>query len=183
MDFNAFSHGQMHSKLWLCENLEPYMPKGANVIIIGSWYNLMGLMLLSRNDHYNFIKGIDIDPSAVFIANQLCQSWMIQPDLKMYNEVADANNYNFGAYNVIINCSVEHMLSTKWFDNLHSGTLVCTQSSDVIQSDENFDIKNPNQSLDDLCNKFPMRTFYNRKIKRFRYNDWGYTRLMTIGIK
>lgn len=184
MDYTAFSHGQMQSKIWLCESLEKYIPDNSNIAILGSWYNLLGLLLLTRNpSKYNFILGIDIDKNVIDIANKLCEGWMIQPNVKIRNEVADANNYNFGGHNVIINCSVEHMESTKWFENLHSGTLVCTQSSDVTQSDENFDIKNPNQSLDDLCNKFPMRTFYNRKIKRFRYNEWGYTRLMTIGIK
>jgi hypothetical protein len=184
MDFTAFSHGQMQSKLWLCENLEKYIPQNSTVAILGSWYNLLGMMLLARNhEKYNFILGIDKDPKVIEIADKLCESWMVQPNVKMKNIFFDANDYNLEGYNVVINCSVEHMDSTRWFRKLNSGTLVCIQSSDVIESDQNFDIKNPNRNLDDLCYKFPMRTYYHKKTKQFKYNEWGYNRLMTIGIK
>lgn len=184
MDFTSFSHGQIQSKQWLCESLEKYIPPNSNVAILGSWYNILGMMLLTRNPNkYNFICGVDKDKNAIEIANKLCEGWMIQPTVKIKNVYADANEYDFGGYNIVINCSVEHMESTKWFTNLHEGTLVCIQSSDVTISDSNFDIQNPNHTLEELCNKFPMRTYYNKKIKPFKYNDWGYSRLMTIGIK
>ena len=49
MDFLSFSHGQTQSKLWLCETIEPYLPKDAVVAILGCWYNTLGFMLLTRN--------------------------------------------------------------------------------------------------------------------------------------
>jgi hypothetical protein len=183
MDFNAFSHGQMHSKLWLCDNLEPYMPKGANVIVIGSWYNLMGLLLLSRNNNYNSIKGIDIDASAISIANQLCQSWMIQPDLKIYNEVADANTYDYNGYQVFINCSVEHINTNEWYQRIPKGFLVCLQSSDVNNNDPVWDIRNPNNTIDEFAGKYPLTHTLYRGSKLFTYNNFSYNRFMIIGLK
>lgn len=184
MDFSAFSHGQLQSKLWLCQSLEQYIPKDSRIAILGSWYNILGLLLLLRNpDKYNFILGIDKDQTVIDIANKINEGWMIQPNVKINNICADANSYNLQGYNVIINCSVEHMESDKWFHNLISGTLVCIQSSDVTQSTSSFDIKSPNQNIDSLITKYPLRTFYHKKTKHFQYNEWGYDRLMTIGIK
>jgi hypothetical protein len=184
MDYTAFSHGQMQSKIWLCESLEPYIPTNANVAILGSWYNILGMMLLLRHpEKYNFIIGIDIDNDVTPIADKICEGYMIQPNVKLKNICADANNYNLQGYQVVINCSVEHMHSTKWFDNLTTDTLVCIQSSNVQQSDENFDIKSPNQNIESLIEKFPCRKFYHKKTKNFQYNDWGYSRYMLIGKK
>ena len=86
MDYTAFSHGQMQSKIWLCESLEKYIPEKSNIAILGSWYNLLGILLLTRNPNkYNFIIGIDIDKNAIDIANKLCERWMIQPNVKIRN--------------------------------------------------------------------------------------------------
>lgn len=184
MDFTSFSHGQIQSKIWLCESLEPYIPINSNIAILGSWYNILGLLLLSRNPNkYNHIVGIDEDPDAISIANKLCEGFMIQPNVKINNVCADVNGYNLQGYQVVINCSVEHMNSTVWFNNLIANTVVCIQSSNVQQSDENFDIKSPNQSIENLVEKFPCRRFYHKKTKNFQYNDWGYSRYMTIGLK
>ena len=184
MDFSALSHGQIQSKVWLCQSLEPYIPPNSRIAILGSWYNFLGLFLLMRNPiKYNFILGIDKDQSAIDLANKICEGWMIQPDVKINNVCADVNYYNLQGYNVIINCSVEHMESDKWFQNITSGTLVCIQSSNVLESNSSFDIKSPNQNIDSLVTKYPLRTFYHKKTKHFQYNEWGYDRLMTIGIK
>lgn len=184
MDFSSFSHGQIQSKVWLCQTLEPYIPPDARIAILGSWYNLLGFMLLLRNPlKYNFILGIDIDPSAIEMANKICEGFMIQPNVKINNICADANTYNLQGYDVVINCSVEHMVSNKWFYNLTAGTIVCIQSSNVLESNHSFDIKSPNQNIDSITTKFPCRKFYHKKTKHFQYNEWGYDRLMTIGIK
>lgn len=184
MDFSSFSHGQIQSKLWLCQSLEQYIPPNSRIAILGSWYNTLGLLLLLRNpDKYNFILGIDKDQTVIEVANKICEGFMIQPNVKINNVCADANTYNLQGYDVIINCSVEHMESSKWFDNLCIGTLVCIQSSNVTESNSNFDIKSPNYNLESLIAKYPLRTFYHKKTKHFQYNDWGYDRLMIVGKK
>lgn len=184
MDFTAFSHGQYQSKLWLCQSLEPYIPTNSRIAILGSWYNILGNMLLTRNpSKYNFILGIDKDQTVIDIANKINEGWMIQPNVKIKNICGDANSYNLQGYNVIINCSVEHMDSDIWFYNLTPGTLVCIQSSNVLESNSSFDIKSPNQNIDSLVTKYPLEIFYHKKTKHFQYNEWGYDRLMTIGIK
>ena len=49
-NYDAFSHGLVTSKLWLCEELENVIHnnnvKNPALNILGSWNNLLALMLL-----------------------------------------------------------------------------------------------------------------------------------------
>lgn len=184
MDLNAFSHGQIQSKQWLCETLEPYMPHGSSILVLGCWYNIIGLMLLTRNPHiHQFIKGIDIDPEAIQIANQVCQAYTIQPMVKMNNQLADANTFDSNGYNVIINCSLEHMSSDEWFNKISRGTLVCLQSSDVNIQDSVWDIKNHIPTMNHFLERYPLSYYFYRNVKYFDYGNSSYNRFMCIGIK
>lgn len=183
MDYLSFSHGQIQSKLWLCENLEPFLPDNAIVANLGSWYNVLGFMMLTRNERkIQSILGIDIDPDAIEVANKMNQGWMIGYGCKLQNIVGDATTYNFQGFNVVINCSAEHMDSV-WFDNITPGTLVCIQTSDVDLNDDVWKITNPTQTLDDFKKKYPLSHYMFVDTKDITYSDWGYKRFMLIGVK
>jgi hypothetical protein len=180
----AFSHGQIQSKIWLCEKLEPYLPKNANVAILGSWYNILGFMLLSRNQYkYNLITGIDIDKEVKSIANNITNAWQCMSDQKILNITADANEINLDTYDTIINCSPEHMSTNDWFHNIPENKLVCIQSSDVNSMSDEWLVCNPNNSLDEFIHKYPLSKYMFMGTKEINYDDWGYKRFMVIGIK
>ncbi len=184
MDFTSFSHGQIQSKLWLCQFIESFIPANSRIAILGSWYNVLGLTMLLRNPvKYQAITGFDIDQNAINYANKLCESFMIQPNVKLNNICADVNEIDLNGYDVVINCSVEHMNSRKWFEKLIANTLVCIQSSNVVVSDEVWDIKDPTQNLDELKSKYPMTQYYFSSNKSFQYDSYGYQRFMLIGRK
>lgn len=184
MDFNAFSHGQIQSKQWLCENIENYIPKNSRVAVLGCWYNVLSLMMLTRDhNRYQYFLGIDIDPEAISIANKICQAWMLSNVSKANNIVADANEHDISGFNVVINCSPEHMEENNWFDNIDSGALVCIQSSDLDINDDQWKIVNPNYTLDSLQEKYPLNHIISSKKLDIRYDSWGYSRLMLIGTK
>ena len=184
MDYKAFSHGQIHSKIWLCEQLEPYIPKKSNVAILGSWYNVLGLMMLIRNQSkYNSIIGIDIDDASIPVADKICESWNIQPDCILQNHLGDVNQFDYNGYNIIINCSTEHMESNEWFNLIPATSIICLQTSNVINDDPTWNITNPNKSLEDFVSKYPMRELYFSGEKEITYDTWGYKRYMLIGKK
>jgi len=184
MDYLAFSHGQTQSKQWLCESLEPYLPNQSTIAILGSWYNLLGFMILTRaHTKCQSILGIDIDPEVIDVANKVCQGWMIGGDAKLNNQVADANQFNLEGFNVVINCSPEHMEKSEWFNNIVSGTLVCLQTSNVDIADDIWKISNPTRSLEEFKNKYPLSTMIMSGTKDITYADWGYQRYMLIGVK
>lgn len=184
INFDSFSHGQIKSKLWLCEKLEPYLPDNpANTVILGSWYNVLGFMLLVRNKKkYKTITGVDVDASVQPIANKICDYWVIESK-QVHNIIEDSNLVDYQFIDVVINCSSEHMDNTDWFDKIPSGTLVCIQSSNMTDSGEPWLIKNPSSSLIDFKSKYPLSEVKLLDTLPIAYHTWGYERYMIIGIK
>jgi hypothetical protein len=184
MDFSAFSHGQMHSKIWLCEILEPYIKEQSKIAILGSWYNILGLMLNIRKPNYhNYIIGFDIDEDAIKIADSITESWRFYPKKILENIQADVNDIGLDYFDVIISTSVEHITENIWFDNIKSNTLVCIQSSTIGKDIESFLVTNENKSLSDLKNKYPLSKIVYEGELDFDYPVNPYKRLMIIGYK
>jgi hypothetical protein len=141
-------------------------------------------MMLTRNaKRYQAILGIDIDPDATQIANLICQGWMIGHGCRLNNVTGDANTYNLQGFNVVINCSPEHMSESTWFDNIGSGTLVCIQSSNVDSNDDIWKVTNPVSTFDEFRNRYPLSHTLFSETKDIKYDDWGYQRYMLIGVK
>ena len=101
---------------------------------------------------------------------------------KIQNRNADVNTYNLQGYNVIINCSTEHMTS-EWFENIDPNALVCIQTTDVDNQDEPWFITNPTKTIDDFKTKYPMTEVLFSGSKSFVYPDVSYDRHMIIGRK
>ena len=75
MNFDSFSHGQIESKIWLCDQIEPFLPPTANIVNLGGWYNVLGFMLKVRNPRRNLkITNIDADPETKPIADRICDA-------------------------------------------------------------------------------------------------------------
>jgi hypothetical protein len=180
-DYNAFSHGQIQSKIWLCENLEPHLPPYAQVAIIGSWYNTLGFIMLARDEKkYNMIMGVDKDQSSIDVANKLTDGWALGMDFKARNTCSEIEKYDFRSYNVVVNTSCEHM-STDWFTKVNPYQLVCIQSSDMVTDDPGWNITNSNSSLEEFKKKYPMSQILFEGEKLFDYGHLVYNRLMLIG--
>lgn len=184
MNYDSFSHGQIKSKIWLCQELEKHLPNDPKVTILGCWYNVLAFMMLTRNpDMYCQIIGLDIDTEAIQIANQINNAFITDSDL-LKNIVCDANEFIFADTNIVINCSSEHMHSTKWFNNIPSGTLVCIQSSNVTDAEYPWLVTNPSPTLESFEYKYKLSKTYFLDTLPIRYkNGHGYDRFMLIGIK
>lgn len=183
IDNTAFSHGQIHSKIWLCEHLEKFLPINPRVAVLGSWYNVIAFMLLTRKpDLYQFITGIDMDASATEVAEKICDAWRFGCDRKVSNITADVGDFDYHEFDVVINCSAEHM-SSEWFEKIPTGTLVCIQSSDVTNESHPWLVTNPNPTMETLIKKYPLSRSLFSDEKEINYGDWGYKRFMLIGVK
>ncbi len=188
MDFSAFSHGQIHSKLWLCEEIEKHITKPCNVAILGCWYNILGFMMVTRNkDLYNYIDGIDLNQDAITIANKICDAWMINDDQKIKNQCYHVSNIEFYNYDFIINTSCEDMTSNKWYENIWDNKIVCLQTNNLTQEQvskyQGWNIVNPNPTIEVFKNKYPMKEILFEGKKDFDYGDLKYSRYMLIGKK
>jgi hypothetical protein len=178
-NFDSFSHGQIASKQWLCENLEKFLHDNDRIAILGSWYNVLGFMLKIRGNNQH-ISAIDKDSAAVEIANKITNCWNLYGQLD--NLVGSAESTDLSEFSVIINTSSEHM-NSDWFDNIKFGTLVCVQSSDIVDSRPPWLISNPSPTFNDFLDKYPMssRLFIGQKF--FDYVTLSYNRFMILGIK
>jgi hypothetical protein len=194
MDFLSFSHGQITSKIWLCEELEKYCKLNDNLYILGGWHNILGFMFSVRKPNFfKRIHNIDIDSEVIEIADKICDTWINQlyTNSHIINTCADSNEYELqlnSETDIVINCSVEHFKTNDWFNKLPTNTLLCVQSSDikdkdVIESLETWQQNQPNSDLATFLNRFPVSEYLYVGTKTFEYPDYGYNRFMMIGRK
>jgi hypothetical protein len=178
-NFDSFSHGQILSKLWLCQQLEPHLLSQQSIAVLGCWYNTLALMLKIRGNN-QYIVGYDHDPHAIAMANRICDSWCLDGTVR--HQQVDVNGIDFEQFDVIINTSSEHM-NGHWFDRVNSGTLICIQSSDITDRSPPWLVTNPVEDFNDFVNKYRLsQTLYTGK-KFFDYGKLTYHRFMIIGIK
>lgn len=183
MDLASFSHGQVQSKIWLCELLEPLLKGSDKIAILGSWYNVLGFMLNVRKPkYYSHITGFDID-NVQEDADKITCAWNHLPELTVFNINADVNTVDLTGFDVIISTSVEHITQNNWYNNVKSNTLVCIQSSTIGTDVENFKVTNPNNSLNELKQKYPLSKIVYEGMLDFDYPVNPYKRLMIIGYK
>lgn len=182
---DAFSSGQVGSKIWLCEKIESLsFSDNVTIWIYGGWYGITGLLLLTRNlVPINKVRSFDIDPSCQTIADSINENWVWR-DWKFKAFTADCNSLDpasdmYGpAPDLIINTSVEHMGDKAWFNRLPAGIMVALQSNDMNHNDH----ESRHVSMYNFSEEFPLaKTHYLGKLD-FNYPSWQFSRYMKIGI-
>lgn len=176
---DAFSSGQVGSKIWLCEELERQYWHSSLTYIYGGWYGVTAFLLLSRGK-FNVakIRSLDIDPACEAVADMINENWVWQ-DWKFKAFTQDCNNYE-GLYgDLVINTSTEHFESKEWFERLPSGTRVVLQGNNMPHDDHHVHSK----SKEDFAQQFPLKEINFLGEKEFIYPDWQFTRYMLIGTK
>lgn len=181
VDKDAFSSGQISSKLWLCEQLELLFDKIDNIWIYGGWYGLTGFLLLSRNNiQIGKIRSLDLDDRCAPVADMINENWVID-NWRFKAFVEDCNEIEITDVrpDLIINTSTEHFLSRAWWDNIPQGVTVALQGNNMEHDDHHVH----SETLDDFVNQFPLSKTLYRGEKTFAYPDWRFTRYMLIGVK
>ena len=185
----SFYHGLIKSKLWLCEELETSIYREClskpSLHILGCWDNLLAFMLLIRKPtFYNTVHGYDINPEAISNANKVCDMWKYESP-KVYNHVQDVNDYDYSLHtnSVFINCSIDQMDSNKWYSSVPKGSLVCIQTTNMVDPGFPWYIKQTTESLDELINKFNFTKLIYSGQKHIQFQKDGYKRFMIIGCK
>lgn len=182
IDKDAFSSGQIGSKLWLCDELEktPLIHRPITIWLYGGWYALSAFLLLSRNKMaIRNVVNYDLDTTALDTSKQFLDNWTYNSN--MYTTVtADVNDIEFNSYpDLVINTSTEHIESKQWYDNIPYGVACAFQSNNMPHDDHCHSVDNDKQLLD----LYPLSTVWYSGVKHFEYVNWSFTRSMTIGIK
>lgn len=179
LDYTAFSHGQVKSKIWLCEELEKLLPDPARIAILGGWYGITSFLLFTRgNAKIESVRSFDIDPKVEKVADLINNTWVCNR-WKFKAITSDVNKIDLSEFNVVINSSAEHIVDKTWFENIRE-QLVVVQSTDQIHDDnEEHDYC---FSLDQLKTTYKMINFYEGE-RVFSYPDKIFSRFMLIGRK
>jgi hypothetical protein len=190
LNMDAWSDGQVASKLWLCENLERVCLERKiptdTVWIFGSWYGTLPYLLLTRQRL--LIKKLvcfDVDADANKIAWKILNHWQINgPVIEIYNQdcsqiTIESPIYKQAFPNLIINTSCEHMKGYAWWSKVPAGVHFAFQSTNMAHPTH---INSPS-SLIDFQNRISPARFDVNVVKEFRYPKFEFDRYMLIGQK
>ena len=183
---DSFTHGQITSKIWLCEELENLQWSSDTTHIYGGWYAMTAFLLFSRGKFkVNYIESFDIDPECESVARMINDNWVIQKKFNAHTR--DCSNPVEGKRDLIINTSTEHFPSMDWFHNIPSGTRIILQGNNMLHDDHFIH----SESLDSFKKTYPLSNIEYEGSRKFNYSvpenddyvDWDFTRYMMIGTK
>lgn len=176
---DAFSSGQIGSKIWLCKELEKLFDSIDNIWIYGGWYGVAAFLLKARaNIKIGKISSYDMDPKCEAVADMLNENWVYDNwQFKAFTE--DCNTLIPDEADLIINTSTEHFESMAWFENIPKGKVVALQGNNMPHEDHHTNTDN----LTEFCKQFKLSTTLFAGEKEFVYPDWKFSRYMVIGIK
>jgi len=188
--YESFSHGLVLSKLWLCEQLEYALDqeniKNPSVNILASWDSLLAFMLLTRRPrYYKEINAYDIDGEAIESANKICDHWRFEYP-RVYNHTKDINTLDFSNTDnesIFINCSVDQLDNTTWYNVIPDNSLICIQSTDLPITHTQWEITQSYSSLKEFTDVYPVKRLIYYDSVSIEYSHLSFNRHMLIGIK
>jgi hypothetical protein len=176
----AFSAGQLKSKIWAARELENCINTnnvGAlNVYLLGGWYATLFFILKIRdNIEINTCRSFDLDPEACIVANTINNLWE-QKDWQFKSFPKDVNEIDYPSeVNCVINTSAEHMESHDWFENIPAGTICLIQSNNLEIPEHVNTVK----TIEGLKTMYPLSELFFEGAKTIS----SYKRFMIIGKK
>jgi hypothetical protein len=125
----SFWKGQIKSKVWLIENLKPYLKENSTVDIFGGWNGVLASLLFQTDINFKKITSVDIDPTCIDVALTINK---IEEMNGQFNAVtADMATYASSA-DYIINTSCEHISQDQydnWLSLISDNCLITLQSN------------------------------------------------------
>lgn len=181
IDSDAFSTGQIESKIWAAEELERVSAHTGvlRISMLGGWYGLFHFILKTRGrQKVEWCRSYDLDAGACSVANMINNTW--SHEWRFVSRPKDANELIFqDGTNCIINTATEHFSNNDWFDNIPKNCLCLLQGNDLKIDDH---INCP-KNLEDFKNNYPLSVILFEGTKHFNFETNPYTRYMIIGYK
>lgn len=188
---DAFSLGQLKSKLWLIENLPN---KLGTVFICAGWYGTLAALMFERaRDKFKKIRSFDVDPACAPVADTMNKPWVLDgwqfkastldimdmeyPTTFTTHRASGTEVVLCDVPDTIINTSCEHLEDfIGWYNKIPAGKLVIIQSNDFHEVEEHVNTYN---TIEEFSASAPMTTtLYEGELVLPKY-----TRFMKIGFK
>lgn len=193
---DAFSHGQLSSKMWLVNELSKLGFDLGRVWTLCGWVGTLGYIMLARRDmlRIDVIRSFDVDPRCAVLADTLnrpdvIDGWIFKATTMDVNEMTyDDFSFETKKYDgtsqkliesadTVINTSCDHMGGNDaWFDRIPPGKLIVLQNNDWF---DNRQHDNSVGSISEFMDRYPMTDLIYTGML-----DCGiYKRFMMIGRK
>ena len=171
---DAFWRGQVSSKEWLIENLEPFVTELVRIDIHGGWVGVLASMIFQSSIPVRYICSVDLDPSCEPIATMMNK--IEEQDGKFRAITADMCAVPVSG-NVVINTSCEHITQEQyelWLARLPKDSIVVLQSNDYAIP-EHVRIS---KTLEQFKEQSHLNEVWSGSLKTQMYTRW-----MIIGTK
>ena len=178
---DAFSSGQIDSKLWLCRELENLFDQIDNVWLYGGWYGTTAFLLRTRG-HIDIgrISSYDVDPACESVADIINENWVSKEwQFKAFTQDCGTLKPRLSNPDLIINTSTEHFESLDWWNNIPKGMTVAIQGNNMPHDDHVVHTR----SLQEFKNAYPLSKILYKGSLDFEYPTWSFTRYMLIGVR
>lgn len=187
INMDALSHGQVRSKLWLCEKIEDQFKSSPplHLIFLGSWYGFLPFLILARGRLSVLAMDlIDVDSQAIQISKKILNTWHFE-GLPISFHHGDANDLSFQQILrpqecLVVNTACEHFTSDRWLRALPATTNLCLQSTNMIHEEH---VHVP-ISLEGFVHQVkPWVEVQSQDSHRFEYRNLSFDRYMVFGRK
>ena len=165
---DAFWRGQIQSKEWLIENLQPLVNSPSRIDSHGGWVGVLASMIFQSKIPARYICSVDIDPACEPIATMMNKHEEI--DGKFRAITGDMCSVPVSG-NVIVNTSCEHITQEQyeiWLARLPKDSIVVLQSN-------NYDIPEHvriAQTLEEFKKQSHLTELWSGMLKTQLYTRW-----------
>ncbi len=128
----SFWKGQIRSKIWLIDNLRPFVNKAVKIEIHGGWMGVLASLIFQSGIPVSKITSLDIDPSCEIPAHTMNK--IEEMEGRFAAITANMIDVNTDA-EVVINTSCEHISQTDyetWLSNMPNDAILVLQSNNYV---------------------------------------------------
>jgi len=128
----CFWKGQIRSKIWLIENLKPFVKSAVKIDIHGGWMGVLASLLFQSDILISRIVSVDIDPGCEISATIINK--LEEMEGRFTAITSNMIDVNTNA-DVIINTSCEHISQTDyelWLNNMPNDAILVLQSNNYV---------------------------------------------------
>lgn len=196
IDTDAFSHGQIKSKIWLMhyfnectkKHLSSSHSEPFDIHWYGSWVGVGPfLMLLKSAFKIRSIDLYDLNSEDLQTSMRLLEYWHIEHGIDFRTHAGDINHITYEVTKdtplknqIIINTSCEHVIETDWLIKLPNAAHVFFQSTDMELPEH----VNCPKSLEDFKEKYsPYINILDTNVLNVKYTNKSFNRYMLFGQK
>ena len=180
-DRDAFAHGPIESKIWLCQELAKRgLPEIDNVYILGAWSGTMPFLLHATGAvKFKHMTLIDINADYLAQARVVCNSIETEGRLTVLCQDANTFVYPIDQINLVVNTSTDNIDGFGWWRNIPQGTWTALQG----RTGGHRDCVMPYDTVAEFDAAYTMSGTNWADSRHFVYPDHRYTRFMKIGQK